>query len=294
MGRNSHYFKNREERANHARLIIEENERMRKDAIQYSIDHTDIYYGECEVSGEGCITVPGRFKTQRSWCDLPMYLVDTDSVSALFSMDRILQYGEPRRSPLILNFASYKNPGGKFLDGSSAQEESLCHESTLYNVLSSPPIMEDYYEQNRKNTNDHLYRSNAVITPQIMFMREIEGKTHVEYADVLTCAAPNAYAASRAGVTDKKIKETLRNRIFNVLHDAFLQYSDVLILGAYGCGVFGNNPYDVATFFKEFLQKYFDEFFSAVIFAIPSGGESNKNYQAFDEVINGYKKGEKQ
>ena len=49
----------------------------------------------------------------------------------------------------ILNFASYKNPGGMFLRGSTAQEEALCHESTLYNVLIK--FNDTYYKSNREN-----------------------------------------------------------------------------------------------------------------------------------------------
>ena len=46
-------------------------------------------------------------------------------------------FDEEKESICALNFASYKNPGGKFMDGSSAQEECLCHESILYEVLSA-------------------------------------------------------------------------------------------------------------------------------------------------------------
>ena len=67
----------------------------------------------------------------------------------------------------VLNFASYKNPGGAFIKGSSAQEEMLCHSSTLYNVLRE---MTQYYEHNRKILNKGLYTNQALYSPDIIFV----------------------------------------------------------------------------------------------------------------------------
>lgn len=56
----------------------------------------------------------------------------------------------------ILNFASYKNPGGRFMDGSSAQEEMLCHSSILYNVLSNERFINNFYKPNKSRLNHAL------------------------------------------------------------------------------------------------------------------------------------------
>ena len=56
--------------------------------------------------------------------EIQIFLAAKDSVSAIFD------YYEGKTA--ILNFASYKNPGGGFLSGSRAQEESLCHSSFLH------------------------------------------------------------------------------------------------------------------------------------------------------------------
>ena len=66
----------------------------------------------------------------------------------------------------ILNFASYKNPGGMFLNGSIAQEEALCHASNgvLFEVLSSEKVFDAFYEQNRKMLNRALYHDNLLYT----------------------------------------------------------------------------------------------------------------------------------
>ena len=86
-------------------------------------------------------------------------IVNMDSVTAIFA--------KKEGKTAVLNFASYKNPGGMFLEGSCAQEECLCHASYLYNVLSRYDAT--YYSLNRQNLNKSLYRNRALYTPNVFF-----------------------------------------------------------------------------------------------------------------------------
>lgn len=84
----------------------------------------------------------------------------------------------------VLNFASFKNPGGMFLEGSIAQEECLCHGSYLYNVLSSERLR-PAYEYNRTCLNRSMYQNHAFYTPDVRFFKDNTSRL----CDVITCAA---------------------------------------------------------------------------------------------------------
>ena len=153
----------------------------------------------------------------------------------------------------ILNFASYKYPGGQFMNGSKAQEECICHESTLYNVISQ---YGDYYEWNKAHNNKHLYLNRALYTPNIIIERSNDKGKWQSMIDVITCAAPNYRAASNyAGVSLEENNKTLFERIKFIKYIAENQNIDTLILGAFGCGVFGQDPIMVANYFKEVFKK---------------------------------------
>lgn len=170
----------------------------------------------------------------------------------------------------ILNFADYTRAGGLFLKGSHAQEESLCHVSTLFNILNSPALA-SYYKWNKAHRNGSLYENRAVYTPEVRFSC---GKKF----DVLTCAAPYAKSARRAGASQEQIEEAMMSRI-HFIHE-ILEYKmvDTAILGAYGCGVFGNDPETVA---KLFQREFAKAGIHNVIYAIPGG----KNLEAFRRVF---------
>lgn len=202
-------------------------------------------------------------------------VVDEDSVSAIFAVTS--------GKIAALNFSSFKNPGGKFLDGSRAQEESLCHESCLYNVLSE--FDKSFYRANRADTNSNLYRNRALYTPEVLFIHQSPHKIgkRIRHCDVITCAAPNKRAAAhKIPITElsRKNSEALESRIKFILSIAEANKVDTLVLGAYGCGVFRQDPIQVAVIFKERLKE-FD--FRQVVFAIPNG--NNGNLRAFRDVL---------
>ena len=178
--------------------------------------------------------------------------------------------------PCVLNFASFTRPGGGFIKGSFAQEEALCHVSNLYNVLLA---FKDHYDNNYKKIsfNSGLYDNWAIYSPTIYF-KVVEFEA---YANIITCAAPNYTVYKEKSDNDILYDEVLRSRIKYVLDIARDNEQKILILGAFGCGVFGNDPYKVATMFKSLLRNYK---FEKVIFAIPH--TNNGNYEAFKKVFN--------
>ena len=179
----------------------------------------------------------------------------------------------------ILNFASFKNPGGKFIQGSIAQEESLCHASFLYNVLKE--FDSTFYSYNRSHVNKSMYMNRAIYSPNVRF----ENGVRYVSCGVITCAAPNINAGSKYyGVTDSENCTALYSRCKFVLDIAEDQHVDTLILGAFGCGVFGQNPYTVASMFKKLLTEYKYRF-NRVIFAIPFSGHGKENNIAFKSTF---------
>lgn len=186
--------------------------------------------------------------------------------------DAVFKYGEDKHL-CVLNFASYKYPGGGFIKGAIAQEEALCHASDLYNVISDEKF-NSYYENNRKDTNRGLYKNRAIYSPNIVFYRN---DNNFISADVITCAAPNL--SHYEGSIYYALK-SIYDRIKFILDIAKKHNQKNLVLGAFGCGVFKNDPQFVAEQFKELLSssKYN---FETIIFAIPGG----INYKKFKEVF---------
>lgn len=191
-----------------------------------------------------------------------------DTVTAIFYISSI----KSSDKIAALNFASFKNPGGMFLKGSKAQEECLCMDSTLYPVLDS--FRDAYYEPNKKLLNRALYTDRALYTPDVIF----ENEERMVKADIITCAAPNKYAAQKyQNVSDEENEKALRNRLLFIRDIVIDQGVDTLILGAFGCGVFGQDPKQVATLMDEIFSS---SFISNVVYAVPGRDFTAKVFEA--------------
>lgn len=153
-----------------------------------------------------------------------------------------------------LNFASAKNPGGGFLGGSQAQEESLARSSALYASLLRAW---EFYERHRAG-HSLLYSDAMILSRGCPVIRDDDGSLLDEprLATFITSAAPNAgAAANNTPEVLPQIPEVFRRRSEYVLALAVSQGYRRLVLGAWGCGVFRNDPRVVATAFADHLRR---------------------------------------
>ncbi|WP_253776187.1 TIGR02452 family protein [Goodfellowiella coeruleoviolacea] len=166
-----------------------------------------------------------------------------------------------------LNFASAKKPGGGYRTGAHAQEESLARCSGLVACLESVP---EYYEFHRAQ-RDPLYSHRIIYSPSVPVFRDESGELLAEPYRLafLTSPAPNA-SAIRLPEQRAELPRVLSERAAKVLAVAHAHGHRRLVLGAWGCGVFGNDPRQVARIFADLLLPggQFAGRFAHVVFAV--------------------------
>jgi uncharacterized protein (TIGR02452 family) len=165
-----------------------------------------------------------------------------------------------------LNFASAKNPGGGWLSGARAQEESLARSSGLVHCIADNPMYEFHRQQ-----RDLLYSSYAIYSPDVPVFRDDDGELLEKpyLCAFITCAAVNAGAmrGRRSGL-HPDIHRAMEERVEKVLAVAAAHEHDALVLGAWGCGVFGNDCGEIAGLFRQALAGRWCETFARVVFAV--------------------------
>lgn len=245
---------------------IEKSKTFKK-YIDKSIKKTEVKYGDQIYTGSTANYINEKLKDP----EFERYIELTAETTgdALFSLDTV------SHAVAVLNFASYFNPGGGFLKGSISQEESLCHISGLYNILSNLKIYEE--RASRKKTPPE-YEDEIIYSPGVPFAQGYDVNGRIILADVITCAAPNC---NRVPIAQQEAyKKAVVNRIYGIYTEPYLHGCNVLILGAWGCGVFKNDPTFVASIFKEMNDK-FGQLYKKVIYAIPN----EQIYKEFERVF---------
>lgn len=211
----------------------------------------------------------------------PDYIVVNQS-----AVDALVEQGQAGFKPAVLNFASAKNPGGGFLNGAMAQEEALAASSGLYKTLLLHPA---YYENNRA-CRSMMYTHHAIYSPEVVFFRDGKFKLLGEpiTASVLTLPAVNMGQVRLKGENETKAKEVMKERMRLSLAIFARQAEQVLILGAYGCGVFRNDPKEVAGWWHELLaDEGYEHFFQRIIFAVLDQNKNTKIIGPFRRVFEG-------
>ncbi len=184
----------------------------------------------------------------------------------------------------ILNFASAVNAGGGVVLGANAQEESICRCTTLYPCLNTKELLRGYYNPHRTGLNIR-YTDACIYTPDIIVMKSDavrpENVPENEWynIDVITCAAPNL---SMARIPQNELYEIHKKRGSHILSIAVANEIDILVLGAFGCGAFRNNPETVSKAYVDILpdfMRYFTEIRFAVYYV-----NNSKNFDTFSKI----------
>lgn len=203
----------------------------------------------------------------------------------------------------VLNFANGVEPGGGVLRGAVAQEEYLCRASNLYCSLAHPNA-EAFYSIHRdilnKNQAKHIFlATDAVIfSPGVTVFKRDEGYVPgvseaytQEYTDdwyqvdMLTCAAP-MFLGNGPTIPDGDLQHLFERRIRNILEVAIEHQAQTLVLGAFGCGAFGNPPRVVAAAFGACLEsERYRGAFENVVFAVPGSRERSLNRRIFEDAF---------
>ncbi|MFD9123720.1 TIGR02452 family protein [Kitasatospora sp. NPDC059571] len=228
-----------------------------------------VLYGPREVPGAAA---PGPFAGQ----------VEVTPEGSIQAGARLVAAGGEHVA--VLNFASARNPGGGYLRGAKAQEEDLCRSALLYRCLLEAP---EYYEAHRAS-DDLRYSHRVIWSPRVPVIRGPGGLLPEPYTlSFLTSPAPNAgQLARRSPLRPGELTGLLTERAGRVLRVAAEHGARELVLGAWGCGVFRNDPDTVAEAFERALETYGAPF-ARVVFAVWDRSPVSANRAAFEQRFGG-------
>ena len=200
----------------------------------------------------------------------------------------------------VHNFASASNPGGGVTRGANAQEECLCRCSSLYFCLNIREMWDGFYKPHR-NSHNPIHNDDIIYTPDVtVFKTDTANPKLMDEKDwyevnVITCAAPNlrehpsnAYNSGDGDraieITDKELLALHEKRLRRILDVAVMEGNEAVILGAFGCGAFSNNPEVVARAAKNVISDY-RHAFKVIEFAVYCSPWDEQNYRVFNRIL---------
>ncbi|WP_338894683.1 TIGR02452 family protein [Streptomyces sp. TG1A-60] len=186
----------------------------------------------------------------------------------------------------VLDFASARNPGGGYLNGAQAQEEALCRASALHVCVREARGFYDHHRAHR----DPFYTDRVIHSPAVPVFRDDRGTLlDTPYTvGFLTAAAPNASVVLRTvPELAPELPRALAVRAERVLETAVANGYRRLVLGAWGCGVFGNDPTQVAAAFRALLTAggRFEGHFEHVVFGVLDRTRGAVVLSAFEQEL---------
>ncbi|MCD8383029.1 MAG: TIGR02452 family protein [Clostridiales bacterium] len=194
--------------------------------------------------------------------------------------------GESAPDILVLNLASATRPGGQTRNGASAQEEDLCRRTSLLLSLESEGAKRYYDYNNAKKTR--MGSDGVMLSPNVAVIKDASSEmlSRPFPISVMSCAAPMVRMGLE-GMSQQAYEAMLCKRIQGMLLVAASQGYRHLILGAFGCGVYGNDAALVSDLFARGIREFSyagkgsGELFDSIQFAVLCRPGKDYNYREF-------------
>lgn len=247
--------------ADRVRMLLSTNVRVRA-----SVSNTKFYNGS--VRNFRLADYPDHKESE-------IQVVNQDTLDCAFELHQT-------HNTLVLNMASDYKPGGGWLSGATAQEETLCKRSSLFYSLAPPHALRRPDWQ-YPFAEDSLW---AIWSPDVVVVKDGEYKLlkNAWWTNVISMSAIRQPYLTAQDTTYKYDDDrvAMTKKIKNICQIALMNNHDAMVLGAFGCGVFGNPPEEVAEIFRTVLiDEGYAKKFRVVRFAILDLSTRTHNYSTF-------------
>ncbi|KIM63221.1 hypothetical protein SCLCIDRAFT_117820 [Scleroderma citrinum Foug A] len=248
--------------------------------IRFSNHNTCYYTHDVSPLSSWASNAPSPKLNRRSVCEISVLETSTLDGARLLH-DSMSSHSTSCGRIALLNFASATRPGGGFLTGAQAQEESIARSSTLYPSLMTDTAQQFYKLHGRDRQGGYYYHA-MIYSPGIVILKDDKGDWASPFdVDILTCAAVNAgdvrtKNAKSANPVDsqrleRRIDAAMRERMARILFLFEQQGAKNLVLGSFGTGVFKNDIEVVARIWADLLissNARYKHSFDRIVFAI--------------------------
>lgn len=207
------------------------------------------------------------------------------SVQNIDSVEAGIALKKRNLNPVVVNFANEDHPGGGVKGGSRAQEEEICRKTGLY--LELDPKENSNLKAKFPDGKYKIPEKSCIYTSNVPVIRQRLGEKYewLEKPIRLAFISSAAYNQHNRPKDDKEYIDGMRIKIRTQVECAILYSRKSLVLGAFGCGAFGNNPKLVARLYKEEIAKY-PGMIQEIVFAVKICRDSDqKNFDAFKQAF---------
>lgn len=244
-----------------------------EDTYNYCLSHNTL----CRVTWECCRNTKLYKENDYPSIGSPRYT----ETEIIVNTDRTFESAQKFKDSKVgvLNFASALSPGGGVVWGSNAQEEALCRCSNLYFPLADKHANGLFYNPSSdyRFTDEVMYSPRVVVFKSDTLLPQLMDEGDWFKVDVLTCAAPNL---KYEFMSDLELYGIHVKRGIHILTIAAANNIEILVLGAFGCGAFRNNPQVVAAAYHS-VVKLFNGYFKQIVFSVYCSPKSSVNYETF-------------
>ena len=204
--------------------------------------------------------------------------------------------------PVVLNMANSRTAGGGYLNGRAAQEENMLRRTDVhYSFCRKTVVLDDSHATYRRDVTSLLNADGGLVMlddeprvcvrgPESVRGRHGEdtGGTTLGYR-WYTTQEVFLFKELRAAAVDLRNApgkgKTMQRRIEAQLETLVERKERHVVLGAFGCGAFGNDPEHVARLYSDAIRTRLEHFDVVVFPILDAGYDKENNYEIFQRVL---------